>query len=343
MTVEREGLLATTMEVEEISDIDESTINNNNNHGKDKQQQQQQNDEQSNNTTPSSPAKTSKIVASTSTLVASSELLSKILQIRKQMYQLEKDKSEMLTQVTDKVNLIPLYANTLFDAHGDTKQAEMTQTESGIQANLVNFEEKNFLYQVPEHCIPIRADVTSFNWKELARATKFDVITMDPPWQLACANPTRGVSIAYSQLSDDFIEKIPVNLIGKENSLLFVWVINVKYSKTLKMMKNWGYTFVDDVAWVKRTVNRRLAKGHGYYLQHAKETCLVGVRGDPKIQDDVKKYLSDVIYSERRGQSQKPEELYEIIEDLVPNGRYIEIFARKNNLRNYWVSVGNEL
>jgi len=27
-----------------------------------------------------------------------------------------------------------------------------------------------------------------------------------------------------------------------------------------------------------------------------------------------------VIFSERRGQSQKPEEIYELIEDLVPNG-----------------------
>ncbi len=30
------------------------------------------------------------------------------------------------------------------------------------------------------------------------------------------------------------------------------------------------------------TVNRRLAKSHGYYLQHAKEVCLVGKKGtDP--------------------------------------------------------------
>ena len=34
--------------------------------------------------------------------------------------------------------------------------------------------------------------------------------------------------------------------------------------------------------WVKMTVNRRLAKSHGYYLQHAKEVCLVGKKGkDP--------------------------------------------------------------
>ncbi len=29
---------------------------------------------------------------------------------------------------------------------------------------------------------------------------------------------------------------------------------------------------------------------------------------------------NDVIYSERRGQSQKPEEIYQLIEELVPDG-----------------------
>ncbi len=27
---------------------------------------------------------------------------------------------------------------------------------------------------------------------------------------------------------------------------------------------------VDEIVWVKMTVNRRMAKSHGYYLQHAK-------------------------------------------------------------------------
>ena len=39
-----------------------------------------------------------------------------------------------------------------------------------------------------------------------------------------------------------------------------------------------------DIAWVKRTVNRKLAKCHGYYLQHAKETCLVGIKVSPTAQ-----------------------------------------------------------
>lgn len=31
---------------------------------------------------------------------------------------------------------------------------------------------------------------------------------------------------------------------------------------------------VDEVVWVKTTTNRRLAKSHGYYLQHAKEVII---------------------------------------------------------------------
>ena len=35
--------------------------------------------------------------------------------------------------------------------------------------------------------------------------------------------------------------------------------------------------------------------------------------------------------------------LYTIIEKMVPNGRKVEFFARKNNLRNGWLSIGNQL
>ena len=73
----------------------------------------------------------------------------------------------------------------------------------------------------------------------------------------AVAKPSKKVSIAYSQLSDKDIEEIPIHLVQSEG-FLFVWVINVKYAKTLEMIQNWGYTFIDDVTWVKRTVNRRL-------------------------------------------------------------------------------------
>jgi mRNA (2'-O-methyladenosine-N6-)-methyltransferase len=51
----------------------------------------------------------------------------------------------------------------------------------------------------------------------------------------------------------------------------------------------------------------------------------------------------DVIFSDRRGQSQKPEEIYKYIEELVPNGYYLEVFGRRNNLQEKWVTIGNEI
>lgn len=54
------------------------------------------------------------------------------------------------------------------------------------------------------------------------------------------------------------------------------------------------YTYVEEIVWVKMTTNRRLAKSHGYYLQHAKEVCLVGKKGDDPegMRSNI---LSDVI------------------------------------------------
>ena len=101
-------------------------------------------------------------------------------------------------------------------------------------------------------------------------------------------------------------------------------------------------SLVDEIVWVKCTVNRRLAKSHGYYLQHSKELCLVGRKGPPHA-NTAAGVGSDVIYAERRGQSQKPEEIYQLIEALVPGGNYLELFGRKNNLRDLWVTVGNEV
>lgn len=95
-------------------------------------------------------------------------------------------------------------------------------------------------WQVPPHCIPIHANVTTYDWRPLAQATQFDVIMMDPPWQLATANPTRGVALGYSQLTDQDIVNLPVPQL-QTNGFLFVWVINAKYKFTLDLFDKWGY------------------------------------------------------------------------------------------------------
>lgn len=124
--------------------------------------------------------------------------------------------------------------------------------------------------------MPICADVTNFDFKKfISRQLEisqryFDVIMMDPPWKLSTSQPSRGVAIQYESLNDEFIEKIPIQTLQKEG-VLIIWAINAKYSFTVNLMeKVWGYKLVDSITWVKKTVNGKIAKGHGFYLQHAK-------------------------------------------------------------------------
>ena len=58
---------------------------------------------------------------------------------------------------------------------------------------------------------------------------------------------------------------------------------------------------MDEIIWVKKTVNGKIAKGHGFYLQHGKESCLIGVKGDISHLTKRNTSATDVIFSERRG------------------------------------------
>lgn len=145
-------------------------------------------------------------------------------------------------------------------------------------------------WHVPPHCIPVHANVTTYDWTRLINAfgaaenastdaaaaavpgttssacpqgegeaakasaaalpsttnsngigNGFDAIMMDPPWQLATANPTRGVALGYSQLTDADIENLPIPALQPRSGYLFVWVINAKYKFCLDLFDKWGY------------------------------------------------------------------------------------------------------
>ena len=78
----------------------------------------------------------------------------------------------------------------------------------------------------------------------------------------------------------------------------------------------------------------------GHWLNHSKEHCLVGIKGTPKLNRNLD---TDVIVSEVRETSRKPDELYGIIDRICPGGRKIELFARPHNRRAGWLALGNQL
>jgi len=227
---------------------------------------------------------------------------------------------------------------------------EALKTELEYQA-MVDKEKKTTLraWKCPKYSIPVRGDVRTFDFDKLATDIRkltgrgFDVIMTDPPWLLTMHNPTRGVAIGYDCLDDQALLNIPFGKL-QTGGFLMMWVINFKMELARKMFEKWDYELVDDVTWIKMTPNRRTSNAHGYYLMHGKESCLVGrKRGHAPPPNCNPGAASDIIYARRSGQSQKPRQIYEYAETLCPNGSYLEIFARRNNLRDYWMSIGNEL
>jgi mRNA (2'-O-methyladenosine-N6-)-methyltransferase len=65
---------------------------------------------------------------------------------------------------------------------------------------------------------------------------------------------------------------------------------------------------------------------------------LIGIKGNPKIN----RYIDcDVLVSEVRETSRKPDEIYLLIERCFPGGRNLELFGRPHNCRENWVTLGN--
>ena len=273
----------------------------------------------------------------------------------------------LMMKVAESMDECRVLRNTIHAKIASHKTGFLKQQAVTIMSSKSNIQDRS---------VPVFADVQSFDFAKLARHQKaltgrlFDVVMMDPPWRLATAQPSRGVAIGYSSLNDDCIQNLPVATM-QDSGFLLIWVINAKYALACEMFDRWGYGLVDEIVWVKKTVTGKIAKGHGFYLQHAKETCLVGFKGDfddflarrfclmngipleeketikaekmDQIRTTWTSIREDVIFSERRGQSQKPNEIYQIVEDMVPNGYYLEIFGRRNNLQPKWVTLGNEL
>lgn len=193
-------------------------------------------------------------------------------------------------------------------------------------------------------------NVLTFDWDKFiakhrvfAGGSLFDVIVTDPPWTLATEKSTRGVALNYDQINDKvLLNKVPFHKLMNPNGVIFMWVINAKMCWAMDWLKEQGYKVIECITWLKMSTNRLMARGHGYYLQHAKEDCLIAVKGN--VSHFKWENITASFAAEKRSQSQKPSDFYDMIESFAPKGsHFLEVFGRRNNLRNGWVTIGNQL
>ena len=177
----------------------------------------------------------------------------------------------------------------------------------------------------------INCDIRNFDCSILG---KFDVIMADPPWDI-------HMDLPYGTLRDDEMKNLPVRKL-QDDGVIFLWVTGRATELARECLEIWGYKRKEELVWIKTNQLQRLIRTGrtGHWLNHSKEHCLIGIKGNPKLNRNLD---CDVLVSEVRETSRKPDEIYELIERMKPGGRKLELFARPHNRRQGWISLGNQL
>ena len=177
----------------------------------------------------------------------------------------------------------------------------------------------------------VNCDIRYFDYTILG---KFDVIMADPPWDI-------HMDLPYGTLSDEEMKSLKVGEL-QDNGIIFLWVTGRATELARECLELWGYERKEELVWIKTNQLQRLIRTGrtGHWLNHSKEHCLIGYKGNPNIKRNID---CDVLVSEVRETSRKPDEIYELIERMCPGGRKMELFARPHNRRKGWISLGNQL
>ncbi|KEJ83130.1 MT-A70 family protein [Oxytricha trifallax] len=167
----------------------------------------------------------------------------------------------------------------------------------------------------------------------------FDVIVADAPWD------STAINLNYETLSDSqFMTKIPIHRL-QQNGYLFLWITNKKLEVALQYLEKIGYERIELITWIKISKENLLRDNIGFYLRHFTEFCIVARKKGKfaELSKITKTHKApNIIVEKVTESSRKPEQLYQIIEQFCPNGKYLEIFGRVHNQREKWVTIGNE-
>jgi N6-adenosine-specific RNA methylase IME4 len=181
------------------------------------------------------------------------------------------------------------------------------------------------------------------DYTDLISLGKFGTILADPPWlfvnRTGKVAPEHKRLFRYQTMTNQDIMDIPVQEISLPQSHLYLWVPNALVTTGLEVMKAWGYTYKTNLIWYKiRKDGGPDRRGVGFYFRNVTEMVLFGVRGSFRTLAPGRRQ-ENIIITQKREHSRKPDELYSIIEACSPDP-YLELFARTR--REGWTVWGNE-
>ncbi len=173
---------------------------------------------------------------------------------------------------------------------------------------------------------------------------RFATVLADPPWQFQ--NRTGKMAPEHKRLSRyptmtlQEIKDLPVEAIVKDAAHLYLWVPNALLADGLQVMTHWGFTYKTNLIWYKiRKDGGPDRRGVGFYFRNVTEMILFGVRGKNVRTLQPGRRQENIMSTQKREHSRKPDEQYDLIEACSP-GPFIELFAR--GPRKGWFVWGNQ-
>ena len=200
----------------------------------------------------------------------------------------------------------------------------------------------------------LRCDLRTFPLSAASLGTQFDVILIDPPCDEYARRASAHGGAAVPSWSWEEIAALRVEEVADSPCFLFLWCGSAEgLSQGRACLSKWGFRRIEEVVWLKTNRGGEVppggAENEDSVLQTCKEHCLVGLKGSARRSSDGHilhaNSDTDVIVSEQPpyGGSEKPEELYTIIEHFAQGRRRLELFGEDHNIRPGWLTLGGAL
>jgi len=173
---------------------------------------------------------------------------------------------------------------------------------------------------------------------------KFATVLADPPWQFQNRTgkmaPEHKRLSRYPTMSLEEIKDLPVEAIAADTAHLYLWVPNALLAEGMQVIEHWGFTYKTNLIWYKvRKDGGPDRRGVGFYFRNVTEMILFAVRGKNARTLQPGRSQENIITSQKREHSRKPDEQYQLIEECS-GGPRIELFAR--GPREGWFVWGNQ-
>ena len=182
------------------------------------------------------------------------------------------------------------------------------------------------------------------NLRGFLNGRKFGTILADPPWQFQ--NRTGKVAPEHKRLNRygtmvlADIMSLPVAEAAADACHWYWWVPNALLPDGLEVMKAWGFQYKSNLVWHKiRTDGGSDGRGVGFYFRNVTELILFGIRGKNARTLAPARSQVNMLATQKREHSRKPDEQYELIESCS-QGPFLELFARGE--RPNWSVWGNQ-